>query len=242
MNIHELNCPKRDRTIEPLEKPVSIVEVVGSSGVGKSTLLQTLCGNNRQIQPGIRLSRFQTLPEWIDNLVFGLTTYFHQEQSTRWFTRTELRSMVYLDAWYQALEQPIPNQPRAIVWDQGPIYRLAMLQEFGPKMTHSSSYETWWNAQLKKWAAKLDLLVWLDAPDEILIERIYNRNQFHEIKGKSSEEGYDFLRRYRETAGQIIDRLIVTQNLKVLRYDTSKISSPQIADQVLDMLDLNSAY
>lgn len=242
MKIHQLNGARRDRTTEPHKQSVFNVEVVGSSGVGKSTLLQTLCGNNRQIQPGIRLSRFQTLPEWVDNLRFGLTTYFQQDLSTRWFTRTELRSMVYLDAWYRALEQPMPNRPRAIIWDQGPIYRLAMLQEFGPEMTHSSSYETWWNAQLKKWAAKLDLLVWLDAPDDILIERIYNRNQFHEIKGKSSEEGYDFLRRYRKTAGQIIEHLMATHDLKVLRYDTSKISSPQIAEQVLDLLELNSAY
>jgi adenylate kinase family enzyme len=241
MNIHELNCLELDRTIEPHEKPVFNVEVVGSSGVGKSTLLQTLCRNNRQIQPGIHLSRFQTLPQWIDSLMFGLTTYFNYEQSTRWFTRTELRSMVYLDAWYRTLEQPIPNQPRAIVWDQGPIYRLAMLQEFGPEMTHSSSYETWWNAQLKKWGAKLDLLVWLDAPDKILIERVYNRNQFHEIKSKSSEEGYEFLRRYRKTAGRIIEHLSNNQGLQVLRYDTSASSSTQIAERVLDRLKLNSA-
>lgn len=237
MKIPKLHLPKNDQI---LEKTVSIVEVIGSSGVGKSTLLQNLCRENNTIQPGIHLSKLKTLPEWIDNLTFGFLTYFHQEKSTRWFTRTELRSMVYLDAWYRALEQPTQNKPRAIVWDQGPIYRLAMLQEFGPEMTQSSSYETWWNDRLKQWAAKLDLLVWLDAPDEILIERVYNRNQAHEIKDKSTEEGYEFLRRYRKTAGGIIDRLIINHSLKVLRYDTSQISSTKIANKVLETLNLKA--
>lgn len=219
--------------------PLSTIEIIGSSGVGKSTLLQTLCRKSDRLQGGIGLSKWQTLPEWIDVLKFGLTTYLPEPNSTRWFSRTELRSMVYLDAWYRASERP-HNRDRAVVWDQGPIYRLAMLQEFGPQLMNRPQSERWWNDRLERWAAKLDLVVWLDAPDRILLERVYTRNRGHEIKNKSPEEGYEFLRRYRQTAGRILDRLVVERGLKVLRYDTSAATADRIADRVLDTLNISS--
>lgn len=223
-----------------LDRPISNIEVIGSSGVGKSTLLKTLCRKNNRIQAGISLSKLQTVPEWIETLQLGLKTYWTRPTATRWFSRTELRSMVYLDAWYRVSERANDERNRTIVWDQGPIYRLAMLREFGPSMTQTPYFDRWWNDRLERWAAKLDLIVWLDAPDRILLERVYERTQEHEIKNKSPEEGYEFLQRYRNTAGQILDRLVVDRGLKVLRYNTSEVSSMEIANCVLEALEISS--
>ena len=41
------------------------------------------------------------------------------------------------------------------------------------------------------------MVIWLDAPDEILLDRIRNRQQEHIVKTQPATIGYEFLDRYR---------------------------------------------
>lgn len=141
--------------------------------------------------------------------------------------------MVYLKAWHHVLERQAANNDVVTVLDHGPIYRLALLREFGPEMTKSQLYERWWDSMLKQWATIMYMVIWLDAPDVVLLERIYTRNSWHIIKGKSEQEAYEFLARYRTSYEQTITRLTANRGPTLLRFDTHQKSVDQIVDKVL---------
>jgi thymidylate kinase len=141
--------------------------------------------------------------------------------------------MVYLKGWPRVLRQQTGNNCSAIILDHGPIFKLATLNEFGPESLKSPELELWWQCMFKQWAGILDLVIWLDAPDRILRERINTRSQNHAIKGKSEQEASKFLKRYRTSYKQILVKLTAYDELKLLEFNTSQASINQIVDKLL---------
>ena len=82
------------------------------------------------------------------------------------------------------------------------------------------------------------MLIWLDAPDEILIERVHTRGRWHEVMGMSAKEANEFLARYRQSYDRIIPMLIANYNMKLIRLDTQQESLSQMTDKVLAACDL----
>jgi len=148
--------------------------------------------------------------------------------------------MVYLKAWHHVLDRQVSNNDMVTVLDHGPIYRLALLRDFGPEITKSQLYERWWDSMLKQWATIMDMVVWLDAPDVVLLERIHTRSRWHIIKRKSGQEACEFLGRYRTSYEHIISALTAEGGPQVLRFDTDQKSVDQIVDKVLAALNSQS--
>lgn len=145
--------------------------------------------------------------------------------------------MNYLKAGLQVLKRQASNNGTVTILDHGPIYRLAYLRELGPELTTSQTYNSWWTSLLDQWAATLDMVIWLDAPNATLLERIRARNQWHTIKEKSEQEAYEYLSNYREFLEKTIDESVADHQLTLLRFDTNRKSSAQIVDEVLATFD-----
>jgi deoxyadenosine/deoxycytidine kinase len=126
-----------------------------------------------------------------------------------------------------------------IVLDHGPVFRLAQLQGFGPDFTQSPIYLSWWNDMLDRWATTLHLIIWLDADDTVLLDRINSRNVNHTVKGYSEQEAQRFLARYRSSYEQIIAKMTAGRGPQILRIDSHQESVDAIADRVLQTLRLN---
>jgi thymidylate kinase len=94
---------------------------------------------------------------------------------------------------------------------------------------------------LKQWAVTLDMLIWLDAPVTILLERIHARNHWHIAKDKSEQEAYEFLARSRTSYKQIISALTANGGPRVLRFDTDQDSLDKIVDKVLVAFNLKDS-
>lgn len=216
-----------------------IVELAGLAGAGKTTVLQALCQRNPQICPGISLSKVSQLSLRIENSLFWFPTFIQEYRHSRWFKADEIRSMVYLKAWYQFLEKQAGDHP-ALIFDHGPLFRLAFLQEFGPEITKSEKFDRWWNEMFDRWTATLDLVIWLEAPDAVLLQRIQTRTQKHLIQGKAELEGYEFLSRYHRSFKQILTQLTRHKHLKVLRFNTQENTPDQIVDCLLTALDIRT--
>ena len=210
-----------------------VVEVAGLAGAGKTTLALALCGRDQRFSIGIRLRRRSYLPFAARALRLFLPVYARHYRHTRWFTREELRAIVYLEAWLQALSRQ-PASPGAItILDHGPIYRLAWLQEFGPAIARSRRFTQWSETVLDRWSARLNLVLWLDAPDAVLVQRIEARDRWHAVKGRSAQEAERFLARYRASYERVLARLAASGGPAVLRFDSQRESLEQIVDDVL---------
>jgi hypothetical protein len=124
--------------------------------------------------------------------------------------------------------------------DHGPIYMLTSLLEFGPVKSKNKYYRKWWDTKFKDWSSLLDIIIWLDAPNSILVKRINTRDTWHVIRKKSEEEMHNFLIRYRNSLEKVIS-LSKSHNdkLSVLKYDTGLETPEQIIDTILHECGLN---
>ena len=85
----------------------------------------------------------------------------------------------------------------------------------------------------KQWAFTLDVVIWLDAPATVLVERINARDKRHAVRGKSELEAHQFLARYRMSYEQVLAQLRAYRELTLLQFDTDHAPVEQIADEVL---------
>lgn len=141
--------------------------------------------------------------------------------------------MAYLEAGLHVLGQQGSKNGLVTLLDHGPIYRLAFLREFGPAITTSQVYKRWWAGLHDQWIATLDMIIWLDAPDAILLERIRARDQRHTIKEQSEQEACEELARYRTSFEQTIAEPVTDHQVTLHRFDTYQESAEQITSSVL---------
>ena len=225
-----------------LQKRSLLVEMVGPAAAGKTTLIWELHKQSDSICSEIPLTMSGKVLFYTRNTLPWLAIYLQRYRHSRWFSTSEIRSMVYLDAWFQALRRPQAQNEQFIILDHGPLFRLAFLREFGPEISKYQKYELWWNKMLEKWSGILDTIVWLDAPDEVLFERIQTRRQDHVVKGKTAEEVYRFLARYRKVFEEIITRIAVDYHLTILQLDTTNDSPERLARELLTEFDEVANY
>lgn len=215
-----------------------VVEIMGPAGTGKTTLSRALRKRHPNIAPDIdsRLSKLDKIPFVISDACSLLPTYLRRYRHSRWFDRRETRSMAYLQAGLKLLDRGTTTNDMVTVLDHGPIYRLAFLREFGPEITTSDAYRWWWTKLLERWTVKLDLVISLDAPDEVLVDRIRARDCWHVVKEAPDHEAYEVLRRYRAAFEQTIAESLTPGRVPLLRFDTSLLSTEEIADELLATL------
>lgn len=214
----------------------TIIEIVGPAGAGKTTLARALSHYCSQVQVGIGLSKIKYIPFLVNNTFLMLAIFLHYRRS-RWFTWSETRSMVYLEAWLHALGPQARDTDLITILDHGPIFRLASLSAFGPELTQSQLFKRWWNRVLEQWSEALKIIIWLDAPDAVLLARIRSRDRKHVIKGKSDEQARDFLVRYRTAYERVIARMTANGGPTVLCFDTSETPVDKLLRAVITGFD-----
>jgi len=230
--------PKSEALSEHLAPRPLVAEVIGPAGAGKSTLLRALSQREKRIVPGIHLPKRVSIPILIRDTMAFSPTFLRSYRHSRWFTWRETRSMVYLRGWHQVLKHYVPGNDSVTVLDQGPIFRLALLREFGPEFTNSDVYTRWWNDMLNQWAATLHLVIWLDAPDAVLLQRLNSRTELHRVKGQPKQDAYQFFGRYRTSYQQVIERMEAIHDPRLLRVNTHHTPVDRIVDRVLGVLEV----
>lgn len=223
------------------QKSPLIVELVGLAGAGKTTLSRWLCQRDESIRlaADLALHRKEHRPIFASQLPSLLMLLLRCRRSGRGFTWDEIKAMAYLQAWPQVLRREARQCGTAILLDHGPIFKLATLHAFGPERLKSQGVAPWWQSRFEQWALTLDVVIWLKAPDKVLLERINGRHQRHVVKGKSEQEAVNFLHRYQASYEQIVTQLIACSRPMLLHFDTNQASIEQIGDKVLTACRLN---
>jgi len=224
-----------------MQRSFLIMELVGPAGAGKTTLSRVLTHRNTMIQIGsdIELRKTKYVPVLLRNTISLLPVFLRQIRHGRRFIWDEIKYLVYLEGWPGVLRQEARGRTSAILLDHGPVFKLATLNEFGPENLKNDEFEIWWNRMFKQWASTLDMVIWLDAPDPVLEQRINSRDQRHSVKGKSESEVVHFLARYRTSYEEILAKLKIDGGPRLLQFDTSRTSIEQVADEILSVINVS---
>ena len=217
-----------------LPKRVTMIEMVGPAGAGKTTLSRVLSQNDPNIQIGseIELRKPNYLIFFIRKLITLIPFLLRQIANGRWFTWDEIKLLVYLEGWSGILTSEARSPGSTVLLDHGPVFKMATLREFGPEKLKHGAFSAWWDGMLKHWASTLDLIVWLDAPDAVLDNRINSRDQKHLVKGKNTAEVEHFLARYRSAYQDVLTRLGLAGGPQMLKFDTSEVGIEQVAAEI----------
>lgn len=148
----------------------------------------------------------------------------------------EVKFAVYVTEWDRFLRTR-PEYRRAVtVLDQGPVFGLARLLWGRKPLTGSSAFRSWMHRMIEHWSDALDLLAWLDAPDDVLLGRIDHRAQLHEAKGRPMQEALGLIATHREAYEEVLAEIDRAGRLRVERFDTSTLRPGEIAAAIGDML------
>lgn len=177
-----------------------MVELVGPAGGGKSTLAEALSFHMDQsvVAPHLKFRMLRNAHFTLTGALQLWPFLLMNLATTSRLSWRQIAMMLHLNTWNRALDRRMPADVRVILLDHGPLYMLASLRVFGPEVTRTRWFRNWWNKRLEYWAAKLDLVVFLDAPNELLSQRINRRSTAHRIKGAGERDAFEFLNRYRE--------------------------------------------
>lgn len=223
------------------EKKPRLVEIVGPAGAGKTTLCNMLSSFGH-----IHLSNFPDVRKVVNAPFFIFSGFrvlplvlqmlrFREEK----LTRREFAWLSILSSWPMVLQNELKSNEDVIILDQGPVYLLSEMSLIGPEFLKAERAQQVWGAWYRQWAATLDAIVWLDAPDECLINRIRSREKDHVVKDASPQEVIKFLESYRRVYERVFSELSIRRgDLKILQFDTNRQLPEAIANQLLFELDL----
>ena len=141
--------------------------------------------------------------------------------------------MAYLELWSPALAALEPGADQ--LFDHGPVFRLVSLGALGPPLTRQPPVAEWLEAQTALWRRQLDGIIWLDAPDEVLLERVRTRSQRHELEHLPPADAKRFLERYRAAYRDLVERMsggADTEGPAVVRFDTASLSPEDMCDRL----------
>ena len=215
---------------------VLLVEMAGLAGVGKSTLSRALCQRSERFIIGAEVSLRQK--DFIllaaRELPLILLRFILQNSGGRWFTWDEIKTLIYLKGAQRIFKRQASGRDVVILLDHGPIFKLATLHAFGPPMLRDRAAGSWWFQMFKQWSDLLDLVVWLDAPEAVLTQRIDGRDQRHAVKGKSESEAAQFLARYRQSFKYVLSSIIGAGKPAMVEFDTAQKSIEDIVEAIME--------
>jgi shikimate kinase len=212
------------------------IEIVGVAGSGKTTLARTLV----QRYPGFRVAdilhtrvpaHWPYVAHGLPRLLPLLAGSARHRPTLSW---DEVKFVLYISEWHRFLRARPEYRSGVTVLDQGPIFALACLLWGRKPITRRASFQAWLDEMVERWSLELDAIVRLEAPKEVLLERIDHREQRHEAKGKPALEGLELILRHRQAYAELDASIARLGGPRLLRFDTSTMSPLEIADELAE--------
>jgi predicted ATPase len=209
------------------------VEIVGPPGAGKTSLLSALVENRPELLPIHDWRQLRFYPSFAKNAAGLLPFFLFQWMARQPLSRRDMERMIRLHA-SQRITQRLKDE--IVVLDQGPIYTLATLHLSDTRPTDSASFEKLWKQVARRWAGVLDTVVFLEAPGDVLLRRILERDKPHFLKSQTAVDKLEWLEVLSATLKRTVETFQEHSGLTVLRFDTSKEELPDILARVQTQL------
>ena len=178
-----------------------MVELAGLAGAGKSSIARALVA----LDPGIRARPRISLWRHIASVPPLVPSFVNLHWPFRGVLVKEMKRILRLSALHRLADET--KDCRMLVFDEGPVYFLARTLVFGGENIKSRAFEKFWRHAIEGWAQTLSAIVWLEAPEPLLVARLQERPE-HPF-GKISDQAVSaFFRKYREAYTRVIAELI----------------------------------
>lgn len=217
-----------------------ICELIGPAGAGKTTITQAILNQ----EPGVRVvtpptaGYYKNILFYAGNSMQLLPSFFHHLQKEKIRrVRKILQFLSLLQGWGDRLNHFENMQPGVLLLEQGPVYMLSCLQNFLLPAVFTEEFQEWRDRIYHRWARMLDLIVWLDTSDSVLIERVRSRLKNHGNKTRSHLDAVAVNESYRNTYTEILTNLTrINPSIRVCRVNTGINSVQEIVAQLLQDL------
>ena len=217
------------RVIATSSRP-RVIELIGPAGVGKSEVTAQLAR-----LPGVLCTSIWEVP--LTELAWA--TFCTIPSAAMLIRRAgaplsrELRHIARLRALLNFLDRDELSAYRYIVLDEGAIYTLSWLHVIGHSVFADLRTNSWRHYIAALWAAQLDEVIWLDAPDTVLAHRLRTRAKRHVMANASDRSVTAFSLRYRAAFNSTIGLVQRHGRLGVRDYRTDHHSAAEIAELIL---------
>ncbi len=128
-----------------------------------------------------------------------------------------------------------------VVFDQGPLYSLAKLRGAVAHRPMSERFGAWLEETLRLWGTTLDLVISLDAPDDVLLQRIRTRSKRHVFGDLPEMDARAAIANDRVLIDGVIADAVHGGGLQVIRFDTDRQPIEEVVTQILAILGLETA-
>ena len=214
-----------------------VFELVGPAGVGKTAVLQAIAHATPALCTGIRIDRLRQLPGMLWSLVVlspALIDMTFTDAREAWPGLRHLGRLRTLPTEVIAAQA---SGHQAILLDEGPVFSLGRLRAFHGADGNRGPVARRWQSEMTRWSSLLNGIIFLDAPNTILAERIRQRSKAHQIKSGSTREMFAFLDRYRAAYRDIVQRMNADSHIPIMELDTSTASVEQITAHTVTALE-----
>lgn len=201
-----------------------IVELVGPAGAGKSTLAEGISTTDKTVLAGLGLWGLPR-PDLLRSALALMPTIIAAalgggRSRLRW---GEAAQMIRLGALRRVLRREV-TQHRVILLDEGPVFALSWLEVFFARNGERVP-GAWRRRAIADWATLLDVVVFIDASDSTLAQRIRTREKPHMVKASSDAEISGFSAGFRKAFDRVIGELEKTGHVIVeaLRTDQDPV-------------------
>jgi hypothetical protein len=210
-----------------------VIELVGPAGAGKTTLTLLLEAQGKAVRQSLWSLPAGPLLRGAVRQLPNVLAWYGDTGALLW---DEFKLVARLDALHAALRSPPGDGERLFLLDEGPVYALSFLRVMGHERFRRGDREPWRQAALRRWAATLDAVVTLEAPDRVLASRIRGRDKPHLMKDRSDGDVAEFSAAYRAAIDRVLADLAAAGGPPVLTLDGGAGSPAEQGDRLLAAL------
>ena len=210
-----------------------VVELVGPAGAGKTTLAQGVSAVDPTVRSGLTLwglPRPKLLEAVIPLIPTFLTAAVRPSRRLQW---EEMAQMVRLGALRRVVDDEA-RKHRVIILDEGPVFALSWIDFYFAR--NGDRAPAWRRRAIADWALLLDVVVFIDASDSTLAQRIRTREKDHLVKDRSDDEIYGFAAGFRKAFDRVIAEISRAGHLVVDALRTDGGAQRETTDRLMTTL------